>query len=35
MKKRMLGNTYFPFSDLNNAQNADLMSHFLTEKHLD
>ncbi len=29
------GNTHFPFSDLNNVQIADLMSQFLTEKHLD
>jgi hypothetical protein len=29
------GNTHFPFSDLNNAQIADLMSGFLAEKHLD
>jgi hypothetical protein len=29
------GNTHFPFSDLNNVQVADLMSKFLTEKHLD
>lgn len=29
------GNTHFPFSDLNNVQIADLMSKFLTEKHLD
>jgi hypothetical protein len=29
------GNTHFPFSDLNNVQIADLMSAFLTAKHLD
>jgi len=29
------GNTHFPFSDLNNVQIADLMSEFLSEKHLD
>jgi hypothetical protein len=29
------GNTHFPFSDLNNARIADLMSGFLAEKHLD
>lgn len=29
------GNTHFPFSDLNNLQIAELMSRFLTEKHLD
>ena len=31
----ILGNTHFPFSDLNNVQIADLMSAWLTEKHLD
>ena len=29
------GNTHFPMSDLNNVQIADLVSGFLTEKHLD
>ncbi|CAB3868226.1 alpha/beta hydrolase [Achromobacter piechaudii] len=29
------GNTHFPFSDLNNAQIADLVSKFLAEKQLD
>ena len=29
------GNTHFPFSDLNNVQIADLMSHFLARKGLD
>lgn len=29
------GNTHFPFSDLNNAEIADLMSNFLHEKKLD
>jgi hypothetical protein len=29
------GNTHFPMSDLNNVQIADLVSKFLTEKHLD
>ncbi|MFP3606434.1 alpha/beta hydrolase [Paraburkholderia sp. SIMBA_053] len=29
------GNTHFAFSDLNNAQIADLVSKFLAEKHLD
>lgn len=29
------GNTHFPFSDLNNAEIADLMSQFLEEKRLD
>lgn len=29
------GNTQFPFSDLNNAQIADLMARFLAEKGLD
>ncbi|MNH44666.1 hypothetical protein D3C79_1068950 [compost metagenome] len=29
------GNTHFPMSDLNNVQIADLVSEFLTEKHLD
>lgn len=29
------GNTHFPFSDLNNVQIADLLSAFLTQKHLD
>ena len=29
------GNTHFPFSDLNNVQIANLVSKFLTEKHLD
>lgn len=29
------GNTYFPFSDLNNLQIAELVSKFLTEKGLD
>jgi hypothetical protein len=29
------GNTHFPFSDLNNAQIADLMSQFLKKKELD
>jgi hypothetical protein len=29
------GNTHFPFSDLNNAQIADLMSEFLKKKGLD
>ena len=31
----ILGNTHFAFSDLNNVQIADLMSKFLTDKHLD
>jgi len=31
----VLGNTHFPFSDLNNKQVADLMSKFLSEKKLD
>jgi hypothetical protein len=31
----ILGNTHFPFSDLNNMQIADLMSAFLKEKGLD
>ncbi|GFM82610.1 alpha/beta hydrolase [Pseudomonas cichorii] len=29
------GNTHFPMSDLNNVEIADLVSGFLTEKHLD
>jgi hypothetical protein len=29
------GNTHFPFSDLNNADIADLLSSFLKSKHLD
>lgn len=29
------GNTHFPFADLNNVQIADLLSQFLTDKHLD
>lgn len=29
------GNTHFPFSDLNNVQIADLLSHYLHEKALD
>ncbi|EJJ25576.1 alpha/beta hydrolase [Rhizobium sp. CF142] len=29
------GNTHFPFSDLNNLEIADLVSHFLTSKGLD
>ncbi len=29
------GNTHFPFSDLNNMEIADLMSHWLKEKGLD
>ncbi|MCQ8228092.1 alpha/beta fold hydrolase [Pantoea sp. MMK3] len=28
------GNTHFPFSDLNNVQIADQVSHFLQQKHL-
>jgi pimeloyl-ACP methyl ester carboxylesterase len=34
-KVGILGNTHFPFSDLNNKQVADLMSKFLSEKKLD
>jgi len=29
------GNTHFAFSDLNNADIADLLSNFLKTKHLD
>jgi pimeloyl-ACP methyl ester carboxylesterase len=29
------GNSHFPFSDLNNVQIADLVSKFLSDKHLD
>ena len=29
------GNTHFAFSDLNNVQVADLLSHYLHEKGLD
>jgi hypothetical protein len=29
------GNTHFPMSDLNNVQNANLLSHWLREKRLD
>jgi len=29
------GNTHFPFADLNSMQIADLMSEFLSKKHLD
>ncbi|MHC4759556.1 MAG: alpha/beta hydrolase, partial [Planctomycetota bacterium] len=31
----IMGNTHFPFSDLNNVEIADLMSEWLTEKGLD
>lgn len=29
------GNTHFPFSDTNNLEIANLLSHFLADKHLD
>jgi hypothetical protein len=31
----IFGNTHFSFSDVNNIQIADLLSHWLSEKHLD
>jgi hypothetical protein len=31
----MRGNTHFPMSDLNNVQNADLLSKLLADKGLD
>ena len=31
----VLGNTHFPFSDLNNVEVADLLADYLAEKGLD